>query len=58
MLVDTNVVRNQWKLARVVAVKESSDNVVRTIQLVYKRDGVETLVWRSIRSVALICKSA
>ena len=58
MVVDTNVVRNHWRLARVVAVKESSDNVARTVQLVYKKDGgVETSVWRSIRSVALICKS-
>ena len=57
MIMDTNMVRNKWKLARVVAVKKSKDDVCRSIQVEYSREGTKTLVWRSVRSVSLIVRN-
>ena len=54
-MIDMNRVRNQWKLARVLECKMSSDGVVRSIKVKYLKDGVQTMVWRSVRSVSFIC---
>ena len=56
MVMDTNTVRNKWKLAKVVGVRPSEDGVRRTVQVEYHRDGAKVAVWRSVRSVAIIVR--
>ena len=57
-LTDDNAPRNQWKLARVVAVNLSADNLVRSVKIkVSSKDSGTTILDRPIQKLLPLVSS-